>query len=456
MDILNRYKNTNSNNKIIINNVLGAFVVKGSGLVISLLTAPAFIHYFNNNEILGVWFTLLSVLIWVLNFDLGIGNGIRNQLTKDIVNNDRKSIKLTLSSGYYSIATITFILAFVGSVFLLNIDLNNFFNVSKEVISPRALLISSFAIFIAIMLRFMLTFVSSIFYSLQKSAVNNLLGLITSVLQLLYIGVFHFESAEEALVNLSISYLIISNLPVIIACIVVFRTDLRDCHISINWVRRTRVKEIVKFGGIFFACQILYMLIVNTNEFLVTKFYGAESTTEYSFYYKITSIVYMVVALAMTPIWSVVTKALEEKKISWLDELYKRIKRLSFFVVLVQFLIIPILQPFFNVWLGYNFIVVDYSTALSFAVFGSAFVISSMLSTIVCGLARMKIQLYCYLIGLLFKFLLIYFVSPIYNEWNLIVWSNTVILIPYILIQIVDLNSYFNILKKQQQVTIQN
>ena len=38
MDILNRYKNTNSNNKIIINNVLGAFVVKGSGLVISLLT----------------------------------------------------------------------------------------------------------------------------------------------------------------------------------------------------------------------------------------------------------------------------------------------------------------------------------------------------------------------------------------------------------------------------------
>ena len=194
MDILNRYKNTNSNNKIIINNVLGAFVVKGSGLVISLLTAPAFIHYFNNNEILGVWFTLLSVLIWVLNFDLGIGNGIRNQLTKDIVNNDRKSIKLTLSSGYYSIATITFILAFVGSVFLLNIDLNNFFNVSKEVISPRALLISSFAIFIAIMLRFMLTFVSSIFYSLQKSAVNNLLGLITSVLQLLYIGVFHFFS----------------------------------------------------------------------------------------------------------------------------------------------------------------------------------------------------------------------------------------------------------------------
>ena len=300
------------------------------------------------------------------------------------------------------------------------------------------------------MLRFMLTFVSSIFYSLQKSAVNNLLGLITSVLQLLYIWVFHFESAEEALVNLSISYLIISNLPVIIACIVVFRTDLRDCHISINWVERTRVKEIVKFGGIFFACQILYMLIVNTNEFLVTKFYGAESTTEYSFYYKITSIVYMVVALAMTPIWSVVTKAMEEKKISWLDELYKKIKKLSFFVILVQFLIIPILQPFFNVWLGYNFIVVDYSTALSFAVFGSAFVISSMLSTIVCGLARMKIQLYCYLIGLLFKFLLIYFVSPIYNEWNLIVWSNTVILIPYILIQIVDLNRYFNILRNQQ------
>lgn len=146
MNILNRYKNTNSNNKIIINNVLGAIAVKGAGLVISLLTAPAFIHYFNNNEILGVWFTLLSVLIWVLNFDLGIGNGIRNQLTKDIVNNDRKSIKLTLSSGFYSIAIITFILVLFGSVFLFNIDLNKFFNISKNVISHRTLLISSFAI----------------------------------------------------------------------------------------------------------------------------------------------------------------------------------------------------------------------------------------------------------------------------------------------------------------------
>lgn len=444
MNILNRYKNTNSNNKIIINNVLGAIAVKGAGLVISLLTAPAFIHYFNNNEILGVWFTLLSVLIWVLNFDLGIGNGIRNQLTKDIVNNDRKSIKLTLSSGFYSIAIITFILVLFGSVFLFNIDLNKFFNISKNVISHRTLLISSFAIFFAVMLRFMLTFVSSIFYSLQKSAINNLLSLITSVLQLVYIMIFHFESAEEALVNLSISYLIISNLPVIIASVVVFCTSLRDCHININWVNRSRVKEIVKFGGIFFACQILYMFIVNTNEFLVTQFYGAGSTTEYTFYYKITSIVYMVIALAMTPIWSVVTKAMEEKNFLWLEGLYKKIKKVSIVVIVVQFSLIPILQPFFNVWLGYNFIVVDYSTALSFAVFGSVFVISSMLSTIVCGLARMKIQFYCYLVGILLKFVLIYSFSPLYPEWNLIVWSNTLILLPYILIQIVDLNRYFN------------
>lgn len=443
MNVIDKYKNASDNNKIVINNVIGAFVVKGAALLVSVLTAPAFIHYFDNNEVLGVWFTMLSILTWFLNFDLGIGNGIRNQLTKDIVRNDRQSIQTTLSSGFFSILFITIILLIIGGLCIAAINLNELFNVSSRVITSRALLISTMAIFVSIMLRFMLTFVSSIFYALQKSVINNILAFAVGLLQLIFVLVFHFDSIDDALVYLSIAYLLISNLPVIVAGIVVFYIKFKDCCISIKFIRIDRVKGIVGIGGVFFACQILYMLIMNTNEFFITKLYGAASTTEYSFYYKVTSIIAMMVGLAMTPIWSVVTKAMEENDYLWLNKLYSRIKKVSLFIVLFQFLMIPILQPVFDMWLGKNYIIVNLANAIAFSCFGSVFVVSSMLSTIVCGMARMKVQFISYLLGVALKFLFIFLLYPISSNWNLIVWSNVLVLFPYIIIQETDLNKFF-------------
>ncbi len=444
MNLIDKYKNTSVNNKIVINNVVGAFVVKGASLIISIFTAPAFIHYFNNNEVLGVWFTMLSILTWFLNFDLGIGNGIRNQLTKDIVRNDRQSIETTLSSGFFSILFVTVVLLIVGSIGVSTVNLNKLFNVSSEVISSRTLFVSTIAVFVSIMLRFMLTYVSSVFYALQKSAINNFLAFIVALLQLIFVLVFHFDNVEDALINLSIAYLLISNLPVIIAGIIIFHKRFKDCHICIGFVKRDRVDNIMGIGGVFFACQILYMLIMNTNEFFITKLYGAVNTTEYSFYYKVTSIVAMLVSLAMSPIWSIVTKALEEKNFQWLSKLYSKIKVAALCVVFLQFIIIPILQPVFDIWLGKNFISVNLVTAIAFSCFGSVFAVSTMLSAIVCGLARMKVQFISYLIGAILKLALILFLHSHCSNWNLIVWSNVLVLFPYIVVQIIDLNNFFN------------
>lgn len=437
------YKNTNQNNKIIIKNAIGAFAVKGAGLLVSLASTPALIRYFNNNEVLGIWFTMLSVLIWFLNFDLGIGNGIRNQLTKDFTIKDEASAKTTISSGFFSIGVVSIVLIAIGIVGIQCIDLNWLFNVSNELLSVRTLRIATIAIFVAIMLRFMLTFVSSIFYSLQKSAINNFLNLIVQILQFVFVLTFHFDNLEEALITLSVSYVFITNLPVILAGIYAFSKPLKNCRPSIFNIDRQRIKQIVGIGTLFFACQILYMLIVNTNEFLVTKLYGACYTAEYSFYYKVTSIVAMLVTLGMTPIWSVVTKALTENNYAWLNKLYITIKKLGLVIVCFQFALVPFMQWIMNLWLGTGVVVIRTETAIAFAVFGSVFVISSMLSTIVCGMARMKVQIVCYTIGVILKLVVDISLYKVYTHWDLIVWSNVLILLPYVLVQIVDLDLFF-------------
>ena len=64
--------NLSENDKIVYKNVFGAFLVKGAALFLTLFTLPAYISYFNNDEVLGLWFTLLSLLNWILNLELSM------------------------------------------------------------------------------------------------------------------------------------------------------------------------------------------------------------------------------------------------------------------------------------------------------------------------------------------------------------------------------------------------
>lgn len=442
MSIIESYKGIGQKSKIILKNSFGAFVVKGASLVVSLLTAPAFIRYFNNNEVLGVWFTMLSVLIWFFNFDLGIGNGIRNQLTRDFTNNDYDSAKVTISSGFFSVIAVSIVLIVAGGIAIYCVDLNSFFNVDEELVCAQSLTIATVSIFVAVMLRFMLTFVGSIFYALQKSAVNNVLSLFVSILQYLFVVFFHFEDVNAALVNLAVAYVFISNLPIIVAGVICFCVELKSCRPSVRFIEHDRVKQIISIGTVFFGCQILYMLIVNTNEFLITKLYGGEYTVEYSFYYKITSMLSTIVTLALTPIWSVVTKAATEKDFAWLNKLYGRFKIIGITLCALEFLIIPVLQPIMDLWLGKGSIDVTMSNAIAFASFSGVFLFSSMLSTIVCGLAHMRVQFYSYFVGVILKIVVIITLYKVCPNWNLVVWSNVLVLLPYIVVQIMDLDKY--------------
>lgn len=447
MSIVRKLKSLETNEKIVLKNTIFAFLIKGGSLFLALFTTPAFIDYFDNNSVLGVWYTLLSVLTWFLNFDLGIGNGIRNNLVEDLTINDYISARKTISSGLFSNFIVSIVLFFIGLLLICNINLSSFYHIEPNIVSYQTLFCSTIIVFIGIMLRFFLTIVSSMFYALQKSSVNNFLALCVSVLQLIFVLTVRFDSSEKSLLGLSAAYLIISNLPLCIAGIIVFKKELKDCKPGIKFVDKEHIKRVLGIGSVFFICQILYMLIINTNEFLITNQFGPKYTTEYTFYYRLTSLISMLVTLAMTPIWSVVTKAVAEKNYSWLGKLYNKLKLIGLGTILLQFAFIFVQQFVMDIWLRENSIEINYFTAVAFACFGSVFVYSSILSTIVCGMSRMILQAVCYGIGVVVKFIMVFGLSGVFNHWSLVVWSNIVILVPYCIAQQIDLNRYIRKLK---------
>lgn len=439
-----RYTSMGENARIIFNNTASAFIIKGFALAIAFFSTPAFVSYFNDNRVLGLWYTLLSILQWCFTFDLGISNGMRNHLTQALTKKDMFRAKEVISSGIFSISIVTIILFAIGYTLLYCADLNKLLNISIYLISEKVLFKCTVVIFSAILLRFLLTTISIVFYSLQKSAINDFLALVVSVFQLLYVLTFHFNNGEQALIAVSWAYLIIANLPIIVAGGIIFSKYLRKCLPCISAISRVTTSQILSIGSVFFICQILYLILAYTNEFLISYFYGTPDTATYTFYYKITFLVAIGISLAMAPIWSIVTKAAAEHNFTWLNKLYSKVKLIGWCAVACQFLLVPLYQIIMNLWLGKGIVQVEYHIAIAFACFGSVFIYSSILSTIVCGLARMRLQMICYFLGDIAKIVLIIWLSRYIETWSMVVWISTLVLLPYCILQQMELNRFFN------------
>ena len=163
----------NKDNKNLFSNIISAFVIKGVSLCISVFSMPLYMKYFDNNTALGLWYTLLSIISWILICDLGLGNGLRNKLTKALVEKDTVLCKKLISSTYAILSIFIIFVLVIGIIVIPQIDLNDFFNVSSQIVSKIALQYSLMILFVGICCSFVLKVINSIIYALQKSSLNN-------------------------------------------------------------------------------------------------------------------------------------------------------------------------------------------------------------------------------------------------------------------------------------------
>ncbi|MEQ6389259.1 hypothetical protein RZN22_07995 [Bacillaceae bacterium S4-13-58] len=440
----NKIMNSNENSKTILNNAIGAILIKGGALIISLLTMPAYIEYFNNQQILGLWFTILSVLNWILTFDFGIGNGLRNHLVHALVRKDKLSAKRYISSAYIVISIIVLIVLFISTITFRYINWNMLFNIPISIVQEETLYITVFVVFVGIMLQFLFKIITSVLYALQKSALNNLLSLFSSIIIFVYVSIASSGNLSTNLITLAMVHVLAVNLPLLVTSIIVFSTNLKDSKPNIKYYGRKYAKDVMMLGGSFFWVQFMYMLITATNELLISWFSDPNMVVEYQIYNKLFTTMGILFTLALTPIWSAVTKALSEKNYSWIKKLYKTLKLMALLAVICEFLMIPFLQFGINLWLGDNTIRVNYLYAIIFAVFGSVFIWNGLLSSIVNGLGELKIQGIFFTIGAIIKIPIAWALVTVFDSWIGVIVANIIAMGLYCIIQPIWLSKFLN------------
>lgn len=426
----------NPNERTLIINIMLAFFIKGLSLIISLFSTPLYIDYFDNNTVLGVWYTILSVLSWITIADLGLGNGLRNQLTQDLARKDNESAKNHISAAYVAITLIIFPVLLIGIILICSFDMNSLLNISTDIIDAKTLKLSIVILFLGICLQFIVNIISTVLYAMQMSSVNNVKALIRSIIPLIFVLVFKTDSIETNLIALSIVHSVSMLLPSIIATVILFGKKLKNCRPSIFCYKKIYAKDIMSLGLKFFVAQIFFMFLMSTNEFLINRFYTPADVVEYSIYHKPFTAVGSIFLLSLTPLWSKVTKDITEKRISVVKKTNRILYGLSGFCMISLFVSILFLQWFFDLWLKEDSIEVSIITAVSFAFFGGVYVFNVALTTIANGIGELKTQMLFYGIGTVFKVPATYIMSSMSCGWNSIVLYNAIVLAVFCVFQL--------------------
>lgn len=434
--MLNRIRNILRYNSKLIFNILGSIGVKGLSLVVSLLALPAYIAYFPNQQVLGIWFSLLSILNWILVFDIGIGNGLRNHLVQALVDGNDEDAKRLISSAYVSIGVVSIIVMIVGYVLIGQGNWNKILNISDVFILNSTLITAIKIVYIGILVQFFLKLILSILYAMQKPALSNFVSLMSQFLILVFVSMYRNSEPNQSLILLSIVYTFTINIPLIIATLYVFLKPLRNSRPNLKYYSRNYSKLILSLGYKFFWIQLTLLIINSSNEFLITQLFRPEEVVEYQIYNRIFSLFLMFFSILTVPIWSSVTQAYNEARFKWIKKMYSYLNYIALAISLVCLLLVPLFQYIVNFWLGEEALIISQKSALVFAVFNVIMIFIYSVSSISNGLGKLRAQFIGNSFAAILKIPLSIFLANIIGEWISIVLANVVVMFPVLIFQV--------------------
>jgi O-antigen/teichoic acid export membrane protein len=117
------------------------------------------------------------------------------------------------------------------------------------------------------------------------------------------------------------------------------------------------LKDIFGLGVKFFVLQVSVLVLFASDNYIITKFIGAEEVVPYNLSYRYFGIVSSIQLIFLAPFWSAFTEAYTKKNILWIRTTMKKLNRLTLALIVslvVMFFVAPYAYKF---WLGSDIVV---------------------------------------------------------------------------------------------------
>lgn len=329
-------------------NIILLFILNLFNFVAIMALVPASINYLGKTEY-GIWLTLHSILMWLVNLDFGLGNGLRNKLAEAFALSDIKLARTYVSTAYaiFSAGLLLvviiyfFIHPFINWTTLLNAPEEYFYSLNKLVLF----------VFILFCLHFLLRLLTSIINADQRPAVNGAISLSINGLTLLaVIGLSYFY--DQSLLVYGILSGSVPVLVLLVFSIVMFLRMFRAIAPNFKFVDLKYSSALIKLGMQFFVIQIAGLIIFTTGNIIITQLYEPAEVTIYNVAYKYFYLAPMVFNVILAPFWSAFTDAYVKQENEWIKAMIKRLIYIWTGLSFVVILMIVFSDVVYSIWVG--------------------------------------------------------------------------------------------------------
>ncbi len=378
-----------------IKQVKGSFVFKILAITISFLLIPLMIKYLGVEQY-GIWSTLLSIVSWIVMFDIGIGNGLRNKISESLAKDDKQEAIHYISTSYIIIGLISVILLSIFIVTSFYVPWQSVFNTT--ILSNEALRHIVTITILFLFLNFWLSLINQVFNGLQKTSLVVFNQFLSNFLALISVYIL-YKYFETSLFKLAFMYgfsLVLSNF----LLSAWFYLKNRSFIPKLKYFGQVYVKSITSLGLKFFMIQIAVIVIFTTDKILITQLFGPEYVTSYDVVFKLFSVITIFYGLIAAPLWSAYSDAFHRHDMVWIKKIILRQLKLYILIVLVTGILAILTPTIIKLWIGSE-VTTDTKLVIAIAGFVLVSTWNTIFATFINAIDELTIQIYTSIIAII-------------------------------------------------------
>ncbi|MBR1387363.1 MAG: oligosaccharide flippase family protein [Alloprevotella sp.] len=380
---------------IVRRNIAGSFAVKVISLAASLMLVPITIGYVSS-ELYGIWLTIATIVSWANLFDLGFGHGLRNKVAESVAVGDWEKARSYVSTGYFF-----FFLVFVpvAAMVYLTCPMVDWVHVLHVDSAHQDLLVRVMRIVIIFFgLSAIVNMQGAVLNALQRTALNSLFVAIGQVAVLIVVYVLTLTT-RSSLIYLAYAVCATPLVLNIMVSIWLYGFRYRRLCPSPRRIRRRMISDVLNLGIGFFIIQVAVIVLYQTINVILSNVAGPNAVTEYNVIYKYISIPLMVSATLAGPLWSAFTDAYTLRDFGWMGRAYKNMLKAYWLLIGVLLLLLVASPLAFDIWL-HGKVEIHVTMVLIVTLQVAIVMWNNMHTVLINGTGRIRLQLYCYVIGL--------------------------------------------------------
>lgn len=388
---------SNRRSSLLQKNLLASFIIKGWSAIVVLLLVPVTLHCLGDYRN-GVWLTISSILLWIDQMDIGLGNGLRNRLAIHIAHQEITEAKQTISSTIAMLTCIVFPLLIVLILLTWTTDVYGFLNIIPEEIPELRIALVYAIIFVC--MTFVMKFIGNFYMGMQLPAVSNLLIALSQTVILIVTWVLYING-KATFMAIAIANTASPLLIYFLACTYTFYVQYPELRPSFRLINLHSALELGNLGLKFFWIQIASVIQFMTTNLLISKFYTPALVTPYQIAYRYISLSMVIFTIICMPFWNATTDAYERNDIAWIR---KADQKMNWMVtgIFTLLLIMIILSPWvYQIWIG-DECQVPIGMTIMVALYNLILIMSMRYAYFLNGVGALRLQLYMTIMTIIF------------------------------------------------------